>query len=360
MLPRTRIALTALLGLALVAGTTWADLTDSLKKGTPDLKSIGPLAFGPAGVLFVGDPSGAAIFAIDTGDRGPATETGAVKMENVDAKIASLLGIDKSQILIRDLAVNPASGNIYLSVSRGTGPDAAPVLLRLDRKGKMEEVALKDVKFAKATLPNAAEGKSRQESITCLAYVKNKVIVAGLSNEDFASRLRVIPFPFSAVDKGTGVQIYHGGHGRLETNAPVRTFVPYQIKGEDHVLAAYTCTPLVKFPVAELKPGEKVKGTTVAEMGQGNRPLDMIIYEKGGKNYLLIANSARGVMKMPLEGVDTVEPVSKPTKGTAGMKYETVKELQGVKQLAKLDKDQALLLVEEKDGKLRLETVPLP
>ena len=31
--------------------------------------SAGPLAFGPEGVLFIGDPQGAAIFAIDTGDR---------------------------------------------------------------------------------------------------------------------------------------------------------------------------------------------------------------------------------------------------------------------------------------------------
>ena len=41
-------------------------------KGTPDLKSAGPLAFGPEGILFVGDPQGAAVFALDTGDRTPA------------------------------------------------------------------------------------------------------------------------------------------------------------------------------------------------------------------------------------------------------------------------------------------------
>jgi peptide-methionine (R)-S-oxide reductase len=30
-------------------------------------------------------------------------------------------------------------------------------------------------------------------------------------------------------------------------------------------MAAYTCTPLVKIPVADLKAGAKVKGTTIAE-----------------------------------------------------------------------------------------------
>jgi hypothetical protein len=353
----TRTVLTALLGLALVAGAAQADLTDSLKKGTPDLKSIGPINFGPDGVLFVGDPTGAAIFAIDTGDRGPAA-TGAVKMDNVDAKIASLLGIDKAQLLIRDVAVNPASGNVYLSVSRGTGPGAAPVLLRLDRKGKMEEVSLKDVKFAKAAIPNASD-KSRQESITCLAFVKGKVYVAGLSNEQFASTLRGIPFPFSSVDKGTSVEIYHGNHGAFETRSPVRTFTVYDIKGETNLLAGYQCTPLVKFPVNDLKPGEKVRGTTIAELGNRNRPLDMVIYEKGGKDYILIANNSRGVMKAALDNVDKIQKIEQRVSGTAGLPYETIKELQGVEQLAKLDKDNALVLIRTGGG-LNLDTVPLP
>src|SRR5437867_4405766 len=111
MHPQTRTLLTALLGLALLAGSARADLTDSLQKGTPDIKSIGQLAFGPDGVLFLGDHQGAAIFAIDTGDRTPAGND-AVKVEGIDGKIASLLGTDVKAILIRDLKVNPASGNI--------------------------------------------------------------------------------------------------------------------------------------------------------------------------------------------------------------------------------------------------------
>ncbi len=289
MLPRTRLALAALLAVALCAAPLRADLTESLKKGTPDLKSIGPIAFAGDGVLLIGDPTGAAIFAIDTGDK-TAGQTGDVKVEGIDGKIASLLGIDAKQIAVKDLAVNPASGNLYLAVARGTGPDAMPVLLRLDRKGKIEEVSLKDVKFSKATLADAATGQRRQEALTGLGFVGGKVIVAGLSNEEFSSRLRVLPFPFTDAEKGADVTIYHGSHGRFETNAPVRTFVPFEIGGEAHLLAAYTCTPLVKIPVKELKPGEKVKGTTVAELGSGNRPLDMIVYQKDGKDFLLLSN----------------------------------------------------------------------
>jgi hypothetical protein len=367
MLPRIRLALVALLAVALGAAPLRADLTESLKKGTPDLKSIGPIAFAADGVLFVGDPLGAAVFAIDTGDKS-AGQTGDLKIEGIDGKIASLLGIDAKQLAVNSVAVNPASGNVYLGVARGKGPDAMPVLLRADRKGKIDEVALKDVKFAKADLPDvpAADAKgrggqpARQEAITGLAFVDGKLVVAGISNEDFSSRLRVIPFPFSDTQKGADVTIYHGSHGKFETNAPVRTFVPYEIKGEANLLAAYTCTPLVKIAVKDLKPGEKVKGTTVAELGSGNRPLDMIVYQKDGKDYLLLANSNRGVMKIPTEGVDKVEAITDKVSGTKGLGYDTLKELKGVQHLAKLDKDKAVLLIRTDNGALNLETIALP
>jgi len=57
---------------------------------------------------------------------------------------------------------------------------------------------------------------------------------------------------------------------------------------------------VVRIPMSSLKAGEKVNGVTVAELGNGNRPLDMIVYTKGGKDYLLMANNKRGVMKVDL------------------------------------------------------------
>ena len=76
----------------------------------------------------------------------------------------------------------------------------------------------------------------------------------------------------------------------------------YRIGNEPYMLAAYTCTPLVKVPVSELKAGAHIKGTTIAELGNHNQPLDMIVYQKDGKDYLLMTNSSRGVMKIPTEG----------------------------------------------------------
>src|SRR5947209_17696536 len=98
MLPKIRCALTVLGGLALLALPAWAaEPSASLKKGTPDLKSAGPLTFGPDGILFVGDTQGGALFAIDTGDRTPATEKGPINVNDLGAKVAALLGTDPKQ-----------------------------------------------------------------------------------------------------------------------------------------------------------------------------------------------------------------------------------------------------------------------
>jgi hypothetical protein len=357
MLSTMRILSLALLGAALVASTVQADLTDTLKKGTPDLKSIGPISFGPDGVLFVSDPQGGALFAIDTADKANTPATGTIKVGKIDEKVAGVLGTDAKDILINDLAVNPASGNVYLSVSRGKGPDAKPALIKLDHKGKVEAVELKDVKFSKAALANLSDKKT--EAVTCIAFVKGQVLVAGLGNENWASTLRSVPFPFTEANKPTSVEIFHGAHGKFETNAPVRTFVPFDFKGQTNILAAYTCTPLVKFSVDELKPGAKVKGTTVAELGNGNRPLDMITYEKGGKPFLLLSNNKRGVMKIKMETLDDVKGIVAKT-SVAGLPYDTIKELDGIQQLAKLDKDNAVILIRAANGELNLDTVPLP
>lgn len=358
---RRNLAIVAVLLMA--AGTlSAADGNNGLKKGTPDLKSAGALAFGPDGILFVGDAQGAALFAIDTGEKA-SKSTDAVKVGKIDEQIAALLGTKAPDIRINDLAVNPATGTAYLSVARGKGPDAAPAIVAVERGGKPKVLALENIPFAKTVLPNPTEDqKNRQDAITQIGYVKGRVFVAGLSNEKFASTLRSIPFPFTDADKGTSVEIYHGAHGQFETKSPVRTFVPLDITGKAHLLAAYQCTPLVKFPIDDLKPNAHVKGTTIAELGNRNRPLDMIVYQKDGKDFILIANSSRGVMKVPTEGIEKIEGITDPVKGggTAGLKYETIDSLKGVMQLDKLDKEHALVLIQTKDGEWNLETIPLP
>ncbi len=366
--------LSLLIVLALAVG--WLPVADAanwkadMKDGKPEFKSMGPLAFGPDGILFVADTKAAAIVAIATGDTKPGAGTQMLKIEGINQKIAALLGTSADQILIEDLVINPVSRNAYLAVSRGRGPDAVPVLVRARTDGQLEVVALEKVKFSRAELPDAPvdgmvgqgnrQSNPRRESITDIGFVDGRLFVAGLANEEFASTLRAIPFPFRTVGNGTSVEIYHGAHGRFETRAPVRTFAPFKIGKEDHLLAAYTCTPLVQFPVSEIKPGAKLKGKTIAELGNRNRPLDMIVYRKDGRTYLLMANSSRGVMKISTDQIDQAAGIVAPVADKQGLPYETIAAWTGVDQLDRLDDKHVVVLRRTESGSLNLESLPLP
>ena len=346
--------------------------TDGMTEGKPAFKSMGPLAFGPEGILFVADTKGASVVALTTGDTTPATGAKLLKVDGINQKIAGLLGTTADQILIDDMAVNPVSRNAYLAVSRGRGPDAIPVLVRVKTDGQPEVVALEKLKFSRGELPDAPvdgvvgqgnrQSNPRQESITDIAFFQDRVLVAGLSNEEFASSFRAIPFPFKTIANGTSVEIYHGAHGKFETRSPVRTFVPFKVGNKPCLIAAYTCTPLVQLPMSDLKPGAKVKGKTIAELGNRNRPLDMIVYQKDGKDYLLLANSSRGIMKISTDQIEKAEGIVEPVSGGGkkGQPYETIESWTGVEQLDRLDSQHALVMRRAEGGSLNLESLPLP
>jgi hypothetical protein len=362
---------TALLVFGIVctfaSAATW---TEGMKAGKAEFKSMGPIAFGPDGILFIADTKAAGVVAIDTGDTKSAVGEKALKIESINQKIAALLGTTMTNVLIDDLAVNPISRNVYIAISRGRDANAARVLLRVTTGGELEVVALDNVKFSRGELPDApVEGlvgqgnrasNPRQESITDIGFFQDRVLIAGLSNEEFASTLRAIPFPFKTVANGTSVEIYHGAHGRFETRAPVRTFVPFKVGNDPQLLAAYTCTPLVQFPLSDLKPGAKIKGKTVAELGNRNRPLDMIVYQKDGKDFLLLANSSRGIMKINAEEIADAGGITSPVADKKGVSYQTIESWKGVEQLDNFGAKNALVLRHAEGKLLDLESLPLP
>jgi hypothetical protein len=84
----------------------------------------------------------------------------------------------------------------------------------------------------------------------------------------------------------------------------------------------------------------------------------MIVYKKDGKEFILMANSSRGVMKLPAQKLESYEPITAPTE-TRGVPYETIASLKGVVQLDKLDDANALTLTDA-GGSLDLRSIPLP
>ena len=300
-----------------------------LRPGSADVQYAGPITFGPAGILFLADNGSARVLAVDVADPGRAPDPEPFDLADVDARIGSYLGCAASDVDIRDMAVHPVSHNVYLSVQRGRGEAGQAVLVRIG-------------------VPDG--------TVTDMAYVDGDpgaLLVAGLSNEEFSSRLRRIPFPFGDDVTGNSLEIFHVSHGKWETAAPIRTFVPY-----DHgasILASYTCTPVVHFPLAGLAPGSKVVGRTVAELGSMNQPLDMVSFADEGEEYLLVANSSHGLIKIACRDIDGQAALTTPRE-PVGVPRET-KDLQGITRLANLNGGYVLALQVDGDGRRHLRSL---
>lgn len=351
---------------ALVATTQLSHAAElyGLTPGPVELKSAGSLSFGPSGVLFVGDSKAAKVYAINTEDNASGSSQ-EYQVDDLAGKMSA--AFDGQSVSVADMAVNPETGNAFFSLT--AGDDAR--LAKVTPDGTVTPLNLEKIAHSSVSLPNAPEDKVRQgrrgptnlrdSSITDLTYTAGRVLVAGLAAGDSPSAVREFDFPFNESHAGFRVEIFHAAHGRSEDSSPIQTFVPFNIGGEMSLLAGYTCTPLVKIPIAKLENEAKIEGTTVAELGNRNRPLDMIVYKQHGKDFLLMANSARGVMKINTDNLDRKEGLTEPVRGggVAGQTYETIDSLEGVVQLDKLNDTHALVVV-QKGETMSLKSVELP
>ncbi|HET8861506.1 hypothetical protein [Marivirga sp.] len=339
-------------------------LKSGFVKGNPEIKSINALSFGPEGILFIGDSENAMVFAVDTEDEMANADKADYAVERFDEKIAAMMGITVDNITINDIAVNPLSKTIYVAVTHSNG---TPALLKLLDNENMELVDLTDISYSAQSLDKAiaADAKDRRGrsmrnwAISDLNYANGKVMLTGLSNQELGSTFRSMPFPFNNEQEMSSLEIYHAAHGQFETDSPVKSFTTAQMDGTDYIVASYTCTPLVVFPASDLKPGKHVKGRTVAELGNWNTPLDMIVMEKENESYLLMANSSRAVMKIKISDVanfngSLTEPVEERS-GTAGVEFIALPFV-NVQQLEQLDEKRFVMLQRKSDGNLTLWT----
>ena len=145
----------SLVGLfAALLATSFVSTSDaaSYQKGNVKLQSIGPLATGPDGVLFISDPKAASIIAIKTEAKPTDKSPGNFKVEGLNAKVAAVLGASVDQVRIVDLAVDSASKTAYMSVVRGQGVDANAVVVSVHPSGKIHVLSLKNVQHSIAKL----------------------------------------------------------------------------------------------------------------------------------------------------------------------------------------------------------------
>lgn len=341
------------------------DLTSDFIFGNPEISAIHQMSFGPEGILFLGDSKNATVYALDTKDITANQEASDIDVGEFDQKIAASLGTQTDNIKINDMAVNPVSKSVYFAVQTG---DGTPVLLKWS-DNRLEPVSLEQVSYSKMALedPIAADAQDRRNrslrtwAISDIKYHDGQVLLTGLSNKEFGSTFRSIPFPFKGAQDYASLEIYHAAHGKYETHSPIKTFDILTMEGTDYVMASYTCTPLVLFPLNELKSKTHAKGRTVAELGSGNSPLDMVSIEKDGKPYFVMSNTNRPIMRLDYEDIanfkDSLkEPVTEYAVAT-GVEYVSL-PLVNVLQLDNLDGDKVVYLQRTAEGDMVFRSRP--
>ena len=327
------------------------------------LDNITAITFDDAGTLYVGDSGTGTITALVPPDATNPDAAMGYNLRNVDTGLAEVLGTTPSNVRVKDLTVHPTTKEVYLAVGRVTGDAYASGIAIVNQAG---DIRLLDPTLTgdSVDIPFAPtdeflfyrEFPSRDLSFTDLQVYNDRLIVAGMSNADFASTLWTLPLPFDGTSAVTTTEIYHAIHGQLETRAPIRTMAVMNLNGEDHLVAAYTCTPLVVFPVDDIVDGSEIRGKTIGELGYGNTPGDMVAFEasdQGGNTFevLFVQNKNQGgqvIAKQAMEAANAGPGLTEPllfTKEDLGA-FET--PMTGILQLA--DQDPGRLVTVRRDA----------
>ena len=219
-----------------------------------------------------------------------------------------------AKVTVEDMVVRPGTAEVYVAVSYGAAKTPALIVVTSDHRARRVDLkAAKSTSIALRDAPTSnykfwRETPERSFTVTDMKWRDGELFIAGLSNQDFASTLRRVKYPFDSQQAITSVEIYHTGHNLIETRAPIRAMSFATWGGKPYLVAAYTCTPIVIIPLDDLKDGAHIRGKTIAELGYGNTPADMIAYTKTeqGKteDFLMLVNFERGASIIPVSQVE--------------------------------------------------------
>ncbi|MEM6311985.1 MAG: hypothetical protein AAF754_18295 [Pseudomonadota bacterium] len=341
--------------LALTAGLAAADAP----------RSASLLEFGPDNTLFVADQRSGAIHAFTLPQSGePPKQDAAFNLLDLDPLVSDVLGAT-GRLVYGDLAVHPVTRDAYVSVTGMIDGVETVAVVSIARDGTVDRIDLEALSSTSFELEDTADEDvtfwrdipAATLTVTDLDYANGELFVSGVSTGEFASTLRRVPFPFEAPASSSSIEIYHAAHNQNETRAPIRAMTVVDLDGVQTAVAAYTCTPLVTIPVDALADGAHVTGKTIAELGYGNTPLDVISFAAADpqgsvSNYVLVVNREMDADLITLSdltaaaaGPGLSEPV--PYLGATSGVQTVPLPLSGVRHVA--DQDGQFLLAMRRD-----------
>ena len=311
------------------AGNLDSSLGDAFESGFAnglDISFAGALEFAQDGTLFVGDNHNGAIYAFEVPGEATDTPFAPSSIANIDDRIAELLGIGTSALEINDMATHPVSQEVYISVTRIGNAGPRPAIIRVTQEQQISLLDLSALSFQKQTLNAFPEGETtfnvrgsgpfpplprdvekgeipiRSLAIMDIEFYESEIFVAGVAHDNFLSTLRRIPYPFDGTQGIANVEMYHIAHDQYESRAPIRAMSVQEINGEPQLIAAYTCSPIVLVPLAQIQDGASISANTIMDYGNG-QPLDMIPFQMNDETMLFVTSNSRSPQVIPVAGL---------------------------------------------------------
>jgi hypothetical protein len=343
-----------------------------------DIRSISRLATGPGNVLFVADWKTARVHAITLPVAPPKSPGTAFNIFDLEPLLSKQVG--GSRFRVEDMVARPGTAEVYVALSYGAAKTPALIVVTSDHKARRIDLkAAKSTSIALREPPMTdyefwRDAPERSFTVTDMKYRDGELFIAGLSNQEFASTLRRVKYPFDSQQSITSLEIYHTGHNLIETRAPIRAMSFATWGGKTYLVAAYTCTPVVTIPLDDLKDGAHIRGKTIAELGYGNTPADMISYtmtEQGKtEDFLMLLSFERGASRIPVSqveaassgpGINKVVPFGQlagldltPTPLGGALRIDNLDEKSFVVLRRRLENDSLQLVTVSKDLSFRL------
>jgi len=286
----------------------------------------------------------------------------------VNGKMVQLLRTDfhvwleltrEFSIIVNDMIFDSYSKNIYLSVSAKNKKSA---VFEITPTGKIAALDFNKVKHMTIDMSAKATTFLDMQCYNETLYISTR------TSKSFKSAILMIPTTVKAdaTIPSCNLTIYHGNHRIWESHAPAETFTISEIKKTPYFISTTTCTPLVMTRLDKMKPNAKIKGTTIAELGEGNIPFNIISYTKNQKHYVLTINSEYGVIKTTEKYLLENEKVNESSFNRNA--NPEIKEMiilkdekwQNVLNAVRIDEERAVVLTMPEAGDYKLSVVPLP
>ena len=317
----------------LAAGVTLSIV--AMVAAADNIQSVGAMTFSDANTLFVADWRANEIHALKLEPIKPVAPR-TFNLKNISSPVARALHTDPDKLRFEDMAFRPNAEQAFITLMVDRGDKAPrPALVSIDTAAKVTVINLAKTPQTAAKIKDypAADARFWRDipqasyTVTDMVFHDGKLYVAGLSSGSFASTLRIFDFPFTDHETATRIEMYHAVHNQMETRAPIRQMVIVTLNGEPTLVAAYTCTPLVTIPLKALQDGAHVVGKTIAELGWGSAPVDMVTFDIGQGPQVLLINSHKSADLMSVKSIaeaslqpGLTKPIKWPEEPLEGLK----------------------------------------